>query len=129
MKHIDCFKQGVISLRNFVLYVCGFLLAPTQDSYVDQKLLLALQYVGVSRHMTGVHLFFISLLHLARILKKTCFALLVGGLLSCFYCYLHLFNFQGRDAPFSLPLCSYWNELMLGLGLLLKRKWCVDYPL
>ncbi|KAK9707373.1 hypothetical protein RND81_07G193200 [Saponaria officinalis] len=105
LKTKDC---GEEFKRMFVLYSMSAFLAPTTNSTVDQKLLLAVEDVSEIRRLDWCTYVFKSLVKACLDSKKN--PRFIGGCIVFFMiAYFHRFDFQGEAAPTSLPLIQHWD--------------------
>lgn len=118
---LSCVKKRLISLADggdefkqlFVIYACGCFLAPTSTGYVDPKLLLSVQDVGLIRTFDWCSYVIDKLAYSIRNFRETDFCSVSGCVVVLLFCYLHRFNYLGRNAPSSLPLCSHWTDKII----------------
>ncbi|KAK9668951.1 hypothetical protein RND81_13G098300 [Saponaria officinalis] len=94
--------------RMFVLYSMSAFLAPTTNSTVDLKLLLAVDDVSQIGQLDWCSYVFKNVVKACIDSKKN--PAFVGGcIVFLMIAYFHRFNFQGESSPTTLPLIQHWD--------------------
>ncbi|KAK9669834.1 hypothetical protein RND81_13G157700 [Saponaria officinalis] len=94
--------------RLFVLYSMSAFLAPTTNSTVDLKLVLAVDDVSEIGQLDWCAYVFNNLVKACVDSKKKP-AFIGGCIVFLMIAYFHRFDFQGEAAPTSLPLIQHWD--------------------
>ncbi|KAK9689709.1 hypothetical protein RND81_09G076500 [Saponaria officinalis] len=101
--------------RLFVLYSMSAFLAPTTNSTVDLKLLLAVKYVSEIGQLDWCSYVFKNLVKACFDTKKK--PTFIGGcIVLLMIAYFHRFDFQGKATPTTLPLIQHWDYERLKSG-------------